>query len=1260
MAEAASEADEVAEEPGLESATHSTTEKAAESFKIHSLRPEFNAENHELYVGYLRDELSKPAVKSKEPHADDEKELRPRNVALTGSYGSGKSSILSKVVEELGSRVVSVSLSTLGSEETPPEDDSASKDPLKTPAITNAIQKEIVKQLLYREKPSNVPGSRYRRIESFRKGRAFGFSLLIAAGLTALAFLTGAPSRIEEIFGNELGPNVLIYLCVFVLVLILSHGLQSLFHNRVWIERLTSGPASISLTNKSESFFDKYLDEIVYFFEANAYDVVVFEDLDRFNDPYIFETLRELNTLLNNSKQIDPKVITFVYAIKDSIFEQLGKLSINGVKLTDEEIRQLAVTNRTKFFDVVIPVVPFISHRNARDLVSNEMASSGFTFDKAILDLVSKHMVDMRLIKNVHNEFGIFKQKILGAGHLDELKPQPLFAMIVYKNLNMADFEKIKEGTSKLDHLYTDFRELVNEQISSVNRTIRAARTKIREIDSVAARSKELGDRLERYVGRLLGAAGQTMETSTLTLAVATTPEELRGAEFWRTWLNDDALTLTVGYQTSVPTNYYGPQSVSQSFILDLEHVREALGDPLTLDGWESDDKSGLQTSIEEHTDLRDFLKTATMSQLGQRPELVLKNEHGTESFGAMAERHLGKGLALDLVKAGYIDRNFSLYVSMYYDDLVTARARNYILHSVEANAVDINAEIGTGPQIDAMLDEVGDTIFAERSIYNIQLLDHLLVKEDARLDRSMRLIAGDGADESAIRTAYFSSGSQVEALVARLAPLWSSIFNFLLKDESVADEQRVGLIDTALSAIIDKISYKTDAALSGFMRSHFSELATLSGAKPVASIDAIVTLLTKANVRFEKLHALSNQLKSGAVEHSLYDLTNENLIAALDGEENLALDRIGSINDDVFRYVAQDLTMYLEIQMNSEVTENTIEDHKNFISVLNELADNEPGDVTAVVERASRVIVNKITALNEKLWPIVAQTEHLKASYANLTEYIAKRGGIDSELAGTLNASTEIVDLQAADEPGKRTLALAIVASDSIGNEKRAELAKSLGLASPLLVSELSLADEDPSLTAALLASDLIEDSAASFYALDAATWPVKRAFIRRSAAFATYVDEIGFSKPDFVSLAQDPETSEEIKKAVVLNLYAFTDSLSRPALDALAQFVIDCGIAVGLANLVAMATAGVTSTSLVRLISLEIDSLELDDLLSVLRLMPDRYQRLTTTGGHTKIPNTIEDLRLADHLVAAGQVSTRDSSPTGNVFKVNLKRGA
>ena len=54
------------------------------------------------------------------------------------------------------------------------------------------------------------------------------------------------------------------------------------------------------------SVFNAYLDEIVYFFETTKYDVVVFEDLDRFvNKDIIFYKLRELNTILNNSRCLD-------------------------------------------------------------------------------------------------------------------------------------------------------------------------------------------------------------------------------------------------------------------------------------------------------------------------------------------------------------------------------------------------------------------------------------------------------------------------------------------------------------------------------------------------------------------------------------------------------------------------------------------------------------------------------------------------------------------------------------------------------------------------------------------------------------------------------------------------------------------------------------------------------------------------------------------------------------------------------------------
>ena len=51
--------------------------------------------------------------------------------------------------------------------------------------------------------------------------------------------------------------------------------------------------------NQDDSFCDKYLNEVIYLFENPKTDVIVFEDMDRFEMNHIFERLREVNTLAN-------------------------------------------------------------------------------------------------------------------------------------------------------------------------------------------------------------------------------------------------------------------------------------------------------------------------------------------------------------------------------------------------------------------------------------------------------------------------------------------------------------------------------------------------------------------------------------------------------------------------------------------------------------------------------------------------------------------------------------------------------------------------------------------------------------------------------------------------------------------------------------------------------------------------------------------------------------------------------------------------
>lgn len=70
-----------------------------------------------------------------------------------------------------------------------------------------------------------------------------------------------------------------------------------------------------------DSYFDKYLNEVLYLFENADADVIVFEDMDRFNVNRIFERLREVNTLANIQLQKEEnRILRFFFTYYVMIF----------------------------------------------------------------------------------------------------------------------------------------------------------------------------------------------------------------------------------------------------------------------------------------------------------------------------------------------------------------------------------------------------------------------------------------------------------------------------------------------------------------------------------------------------------------------------------------------------------------------------------------------------------------------------------------------------------------------------------------------------------------------------------------------------------------------------------------------------------------------------------------------------------------------------------------------------------------------------
>lgn len=138
--------------------------------------------------------------------------------------------------------------------------------------------------------------------------------------------------------------------------------------------------------------------------------------------------------------------------------------------------------------------------------------------------------------------------------------------------------------------------------------------------------------------------------------------------------------------------------------------------------------------------------------------------------------------------------------------------------------------------------------------------------------------------------------------------------------------------------------------------------------------------------------------------------------------------------------------------------------------------------------------------------------------------------------------------------------LAAAILAAeDHISSAAlRAEIVESLNLEDYLVVAKI--AAEVGDLFAQLLKYNLIADDAATYTHLAGTDWPTRKAFIRESRGFSSYMTP-ALIGPDLAALLTSSETDSTIKNVVVEQAENYTEAADSRVLNELARFAIESG---------------------------------------------------------------------------------------------------
>ncbi|HFU8545778.1 TPA: hypothetical protein ACH7I5_001819 [Escherichia coli] len=1201
-----------------------------ESWGLVSLTPEYIEAEHVGYVAAIEEALSDEQI---------------RNIALSGNYGVGKSSILQEVARRQDGRVVEISLSTLSPIEVSKLDDSVPKQ-ATTP--TNRIQQEIVKQLLYREEPSKTPGSRFRRIERFRWEREIWLAALMGFVVCIIFLLTGWTAKIVSSIPPLKDIGAWKHALIFAAATGSAFFVRWRFYGKLHIKQFSAGSATVTLDDNSVTYFDQYLDEIVYFFEVSERNIVIFEDIDRFNDSHIFETLRALNTLLNASPQIT-KPIRFIYAIKDSIFDYITlkdegrRLEEDILAIDDPALVEVVRANRTKFFDLIIPVVPFITHRSARNLAVQQLGQMEYEVAIELIDLAAQYVPDMRLLKNVRNEFVIFRDRIFsGDGEELNLNKTDLFAMVLYKNTHLTDFESIRLGKSKLDILYKVSREMVSENIKKLEDERTVLRQQLEKINGAVLRSEQLGVRLIAHIERTANAVNyQFYNASYLFEGVALSKDELSGVRFW---------TDFVSAKDNPILHFRNRQHQVMDFTRD--NLASALGDPLDPKLWDAKERESIIDEIEEKNADIKFLRSADLGDLVKHPEFLVTYKEIKQPLETIALLLLKPGLAYQLVRAGYINRNFTLYTSTFHGDRVSPAATNFIIHHVESDLMDVYFEL-TPEDVDAVVRERGKEALKESAMYNIAILDHLLACDIGLADIMIRSLLDFRENSERFIKAYLATGEQCQRFIERFTIVYSRIISYLVNHTDLDDVSRLQFVNIALNSL-PPLKQRTDSAASQYLKVHYTEFDVFtSEATTQLKAERIGMLFAESHIIVPHLQPLNQQIRLSFVSHNLYEVSYENLVIAINNTKTVALDVINTRNKTVYGYVLGHLSKYLEAIAGVSVT---IDATENFIAVIEDVLEQEPSLLNIVIEHAaSSCEVVDLVEISKEAWNALADHCRFPATFSNVSRYVESFGCVDVQLAKVLATSGKIVEVNIAEDESKSILAVAILAAKEQlpSATLRVELVTSLDL--HYFLDTKDVMAEVGALFSLLLKYNIIADEAKSYELLSATDWPTRRDYILESKKFAEYMTP-QLVHTDLAELLEDHAIDIAIKNLIVEQAAEYIEDANLEGIKKLARFASLHRKVCQPSIVYKMAQEGVSAQLIILLLEPHLGSISREQLFSILKLLGGDYARLTEVGyDKPRIPNTPADLSLLERLKQDGIVGKYDENES--LIKVNKK---
>ena len=614
-----------------------------------------------------------------------------RNIALSGSYGAGKSSVIEKVKERQQAKDekwISISLATFC--------EAIDKQPGTEKDDQNAIEAEILRQMVHKIGTSKAPKSGLHELCDRKWHIDAGAAVLVLAFVLLTSYFMNISAKL---FSLSLSRGEIL---AFLLWMILAgSGLFRLIRTNAIskvIKRIKVFEAELEVTpSGSVSPFERCVDEIVYLLNASEMDAIVFEDLDRFNSIDIFEKMRSLNALANDSrvsvakKSQAAKPLRFFYLIRDGLF-------------TDPR-------DRTKFFDFIIPVIPYTDPNNASDIMRSALAEVGLSVDEGFLYQLSTYIDDPRIIHDIADEAYHYKKILFKERSFGDGDSERLVALLAYKALFPRDFELLQVGRGYLHEVLNGKRRFIEKMKLDSGIDRKELKT---ELDNINQQLRVSEDELiclygmpemNKVTSHLTGIFASNFNPSSFIKAASNNPWASSALESLKVKLEQN--DLYVARRSEIREESSRRSRVIQTQLDKFDARFEALR-PLNI------------KQLIDFSPNADNLFVIECDDL-ERPEDFEELQMGS----VLSSPHFP--MLRFLVSSGYIDESYRRYISNFYSDLLCAEDDDYLSAIRQAKPIDLKYQPKEPAEIVRRMDK---SMFARKNIRNPWLISALFESE--------------------------------------------------------------------------------------------------------------------------------------------------------------------------------------------------------------------------------------------------------------------------------------------------------------------------------------------------------------------------------------------------------------------------------------------------------------------------------------------------------------------------------------------------